>query len=233
MSGAVVAPRRGRGLRVELAARGVDIVDDVSFAIRPARCSAWSASRARARRRSALALLGHARRGARVAGGACVIDGRDLLAARPSASCARCAAASSRTSRRIPATALNPALRIGTPARRGARRPTRVGAPRRARGRASREMLDEVALPADDAFLRRYPHQLSGGQQQRVGASRWRSPAAREVIVLDEPTTGLDVDDAGARARARCASSARRTASRRSTSATTSPWSPTWPTAWP
>jgi len=29
-------------------------------------------------------------------------------------------------------------------------------------------MLEEVLLPSDRAFIRRYPHQLSGGQQQRV-----------------------------------------------------------------
>jgi peptide/nickel transport system ATP-binding protein len=53
-------------------------------------------------------------------------------------------------------------------------------------------LLDMVGLPGDPAFGRRFPHQLSGGQQQRVciAASLSCSPA---VVVLDEPTTGLDV----------------------------------------
>ena len=58
------------------------------------------------------------------------------------------------------------------------------------------DMFGRVALPSDEAFLKRYPHQLSGGQQQRVviAAALLCRPS---VVVLDEPTTGLDVNTQG------------------------------------
>lgn len=57
---------------------------------------------------------------------------------------------------------------------------------------AQRSYLARVGLPTDEEFGRRYPHQISGGQQQRVciAASLAPEPA---LVVLDEPTTGLDV----------------------------------------
>jgi peptide/nickel transport system ATP-binding protein len=60
-----------------------------------------------------------------------------------------------------------------------------------ARERALR-MLAEVKLADPERVLERYPHQISGGQQQRIviAMALIAEPA---LLIMDEPTTGLDV----------------------------------------
>jgi peptide/nickel transport system ATP-binding protein len=177
-------------LKVVVSGTGKDIVDDVSFSIQPGEVLGLVGESGSGKTTAALALMGHTRRGAQIAGGSVRVGDADVLTL-------------SRAQRRElrgrvisyvpqdPAAALNPALRIGTQLVE-ALEVHGVGGSGRERRERVAEMMREVALPDDGAYLRRYPHELSGGQQQRIGLAMAFACRPR-VIVLDEPTTGLDV----------------------------------------
>ena len=136
-----------------------------------------------------LALLGHARRGLCISSGAVLVDGVDLLRL-PASQLRAVRGARVAYVPQDPSAALNPALRVGTQLTEAIR--VHPGAVDDPDGRI-REVLQEARLDASPELLRRYPHQLSGGQQQRVSLAMAFACSRPSLIVLDEPTTGLDV----------------------------------------
>ncbi len=169
------------------------MVRDVSFAVPAGEVLGLVGESGSGKTTVALALLGHARRGLRITGGQVLLDGTDLLTlSRRDLRAARGARVSYVP--QDPSSALNPALRVGTQIREVLRvhaaEPSVAGAGDP--GDRVAEVMREAYLDPTPEMLHRYPHQLSGGQQQRV-ALAMAFACRPALIVLDEPTTGLDV----------------------------------------
>jgi peptide/nickel transport system ATP-binding protein len=88
-----------------------------------------------------------------------------------------------------PGTALNPSIRVGEQIAEVYRFHKDMS--RSDALAATVEMLSTVQISAPDRVVRRYPHELSGGQQQRIMFAMALATDP-DLLVLDEPTTGLD-----------------------------------------
>jgi peptide/nickel transport system ATP-binding protein len=177
-----------KDLEIKIGATGPDVVSDIGFVVPAGQVLGLVGESGSGKTTVALALLGHARRGLRISSGEIRLDGVDLL------TLSRAELRAARGSRvayvpQDPAAALNPALKVGTQLKEALRvHPAAVDDPHD----RVLEVMREARLDATPEMFRRYPHQLSGGQQQRVGLAM-AFCCRPSLIVLDEPTTGLDV----------------------------------------
>ena len=175
------------------------ILDGVGFDLHPGRILALVGESGSGKTTAALACMNHLRAGLEIRGGRIELQEgasrfyrqRTDLLRLPEKQMRRLRGGTIAYVPQDPALSLNGALTVGEQihevlrihefGKNSAERESRVA-----------QVLQEVGLPHSKAYQRRYPHQLSGGQQQRIGLAM--AFACRPaVIILDEPTTGLDV----------------------------------------
>jgi len=165
------------------------IVHDLGFELAPGEVLALIGESGSGKTTTALALMGYARGGCRIAGGSVRLGDTEVLSlpearqralrGRRIAYIAQSAAASFNPSRTLMDQVIEPAMIHGTLPRD------------QARAKAV-ELFRELALPSPETIGARYPHQVSGGQLQRLMAAM-ALITDPDLVILDEPTTALDV----------------------------------------
>ena len=170
---------------VSVAYGATPILRSVSFAVRPGECFGLVGESGCGKSTAAFAALRALPPAGRITAGTICIDGQDVTALSR-------AGLRQLWARRVsmvyqdPSRALNPTLTVGAQLREsfailGAADPAAE----------AEAMLARVQIPVPARAMSAYPHQLSGGTQQRVviAMALAKNPS---LLVLDEPTTGLD-----------------------------------------
>ncbi|WJX99412.1 ABC transporter ATP-binding protein [Curtobacterium sp. 458] len=166
--------------------RTVPVVRGVSFTIAAGRTLGLVGESGSGKSTVARTLLAHLRAGSVVERGTVRVGGEDVFALSPAGRRALRGGTASVVAQNA-GQALTPSMRIGEQIREALRAHGEPDGPERVA-----ELARLVRLPSPETIVRRFPHQLSGGQQQRVAVAM--AVAARpRVLVLDEPTTALDV----------------------------------------
>ncbi|MGW0843291.1 dipeptide/oligopeptide/nickel ABC transporter permease/ATP-binding protein [Streptomyces sp. NPDC002787] len=160
--------------------RGVDIVDGISFDVRPGEVLGLVGESGCGKSLTALTVMGLEPKGARVRGHV-RFDQRQLVG-EPMRVRRRLLGHEMAMVYQDALSSLNPAMTIRAQLKQVVRRGGKRPAP---------ELLRLVGLDPERT-LRSYPHELSGGQRQRVLIAMALSRDPR-LIVADEPTTALDV----------------------------------------
>jgi oligopeptide/dipeptide ABC transporter ATP-binding protein len=181
---------RDLSVSVGPAAKPVDIVSNVSFAIARGEILGLVGESGSGKSMTSLAIMGLLPKpGPTVRNGQVQLDGSDVTELQP---WQRVEVGAGRIAMifQEPMTSLNPVLRIGDQIAEAVQ--VHDGVSGAVATRRVRELLEMVRIPDAAMQLSAYPHQLSGGMRQRVMIAI--ALACRpHVLIADEPTTALDV----------------------------------------
>jgi len=167
----------------------IPIVKGVSFDIHKGEVVALIGESGSGKTTISLAALSYTKPGLFFAGGELLIDGEDMLQAEPLRTREIRGAKVAYLAQSAAAT-FNPAITIGEQVTESAVLHG-ILSQSEANKRAT-ELYHALELPDPDRIGFRYPHQVSGGQLQRLMAAMALC-GKPDLMVLDEPTTALDV----------------------------------------
>lgn len=180
-----------RNLRIEYRGKmdTVVAVPNLSFSVKAGESYGLVGEFGCGKSTTAMAIMGYLGRTGVIAAGSIRLEGRELVGT----SHRQLRAIRGRRIAMVyqdPMGALNPVKTIG--AQLAEVPMLHLGSARAEATEMSAAMLKDVRLPDAGDMLKRYPHQLSGGQQQRVVIAM-ALLCRPSLLLLDEPTTGLDV----------------------------------------
>ncbi|MGG5812027.1 dipeptide/oligopeptide/nickel ABC transporter permease/ATP-binding protein [Falsiroseomonas sp. CW058] len=180
-----------RGLTVEIATPGGVIrpVEDVTFAVHPGATLAIVGESGSGKSLAATSVMGLLPPVARVAEGAAMFEGRDLLSL-PEEERRKLRGGAIAMVFQDPMSSLNPVHRVGDQVAEAILAHRDIGA--EAAAREAVELLARVGIADPARRARAYPHELSGGMRQRVMIAMALANKPR-LLIADEPTTALDV----------------------------------------
>ncbi len=169
--------------------RWLDAVRDFSLRLEPGCTYGLVGESGSGKSTVALTIMRHLGAAGKVRQGRIIFDGRDLLALDEG------------TLRDVwgvhltmvpqdPLSSLNPSIQVGEQLAEPLRH--HMGLSGNTVGQRVLELLTMVRVPDPERVARSYPHQISGGMQQRVMIAMALSTEPK-LLVLDEPTTALDV----------------------------------------
>ncbi len=167
----------------------ISIVRDIAFTIAKGEVTALIGESGSGKTTIALACLGYARAGCNIIAGSVQLGDQDILKlsnaerrslrGRDIAYIAQSAAAAFNSALTINSQVTEPAVLSG------------LLSQQQANDKAA-QLYRELDLPDPDNIGKRYPHQVSGGQLQRLMAAM-AMICDPQLLILDEPTTALDV----------------------------------------